>query len=78
MRKFIKDINKKYEAFQKSISKPKHIVGLILAYTILFLVIFYKETLESIHPIIYGFLYVISLTWGIFHIQGLLGGSRKK
>ena len=77
MREFIKDINKKYEAFQKSISKPKHIVGLILAYTILFLSIFYKETLESIHPIIYGFLYVISLTWGLFHIQGLLG-SRKK
>lgn len=77
MKDFFENINRKYEAFQKSISKSKHIVGLILAIILLLVIGHFKETLEVIHPIVYSVLYVFSFTWSIFHLQGLLG-SRKK
>ena len=65
------NFNKKYQEFQDSISRPKHIVGLILAVGLALFNVYFKETLEDIHPIIYIVLYVFSVTWSIFHLQGL-------
>ena len=71
MKEFFENINKKYEALQNSISRPKHIVGLILAVGLALFTVYFKEILKDIHPIIYGVLYVFSVTWSIFHLQGL-------
>ena len=67
----MKNFNKKYQEFQDSISRPKHIVGLILAVGLALTNVYFKETLEDIHTIIYRVLYVFSIMWSIFHLQGL-------
>ena len=67
----MKNFNKKYQEFQDSISKSKYFLGIILAAVLLLLTSRFKETLEDIHPIIYRVLYVFSVTWSIFHLQGL-------
>jgi len=71
MKEFFGNINKRYEAFQNSISRPKHFVGLIFALAIFLSTTYFKEMLEAIHPIIYMVLYVFSITWFLFHLQGL-------
>jgi len=71
VKEFFENINRKLESFQNSISRPKHFVGLILALAIFLSTAYFKETLEAIHPIIYMVLYVFSMTWFYFHLQGL-------
>ena len=71
MKEFFENINRKLESFQNSISRPKHFVGLILALVLFFSTVYFKETLEAIHPNIYLILYLFSGAWFYFHLQGL-------
>ncbi|MDA1344429.1 MAG: hypothetical protein O3A07_02770 [Bacteroidetes bacterium] len=71
MKEFFENINKKYEAFQNSISRQKHLIEIILALVLFLSTAYFKEILEAIHPIIYMALYVFSMTWFLFHAQGL-------
>ena len=71
MKKLIKKIDRKIEAFHNSISRPKHIVGLILAVGLAIFTIYFKETLEAIHSIIYFILFLFSFLWVQFHLTGL-------
>ena len=71
MKEFFENINRKLESFQNSISRPKHFVGLILAIVLFFSTVYFKETLEAIHPNIYLILYLFSGAWFYFHLGGL-------
>jgi hypothetical protein len=71
MKGFFGNINKRYEAFQNSISRPKHFVGLILAVGLAIFTIYFKETLEAILSIIYFILFLFSFLWVQFHLTGL-------
>ena len=71
MKEFFENINRKLEAFQNSISRPKHFVGLILALVLFFSTVYFKETLEAIHTNIYLILYLFSGAWFYFHLGGL-------
>ena len=67
----MKNFNKKYQEFQDSISRPKHIVGLILAVGLALFTVYFKETLEAIHDILYFILFLFSFLWVQFHLSGL-------
>ncbi len=71
MKEFFENINKKIEALQDSISRPKHIVGLILASGLAVITVYFKETLEAIHDILYFILFIFSFLWIQFHFSGL-------
>ena len=71
MKEFFENINKKYETLQNSISRPKHILGLILAVGLAVFTVYFKETLEAIHDILYFILFVFSFLWVQFHLSGL-------
>ena len=67
----MKNFNKKYQEFQDSISRPKHSVGLILAVGLALFTVYFKETLEAIHDILYFILFLFSFLWVQFHLSGL-------
>lgn len=64
-------MNKKIEALQNSISRPKHIVGLILAVGLAVFTAYFKETFETIHNELYFILFLFSFLWVQFHLSGL-------
>lgn len=71
MKKFFERINKSLETLQNSVSKPKHIVGLILAVASALLTAYFKETIETIHDKLHFILYLFSFLWVQFHLAGL-------
>lgn len=71
MKEFFENINRKLEAFQNSLSRTKHIVGLILALGLTLFTVYFKETLEAIHDILYFILFLFSFLWVQFHLTGL-------
>ena len=71
MKTLFKKIDRKIEVFQNSISRPKHIVGLMLAVGLAVFTVYFKETLEAIHDILYFILFLFSFLWVQFHLSGL-------